>query len=151
MTKPSRGRAKAIERVTQKTLVAAETRQRVVAIVGQVIDELEQRRANGKSDYVAALAKNHETGDLASWKVLKDLLGRDELDTSGAAVNVNLSSLFVKVAAEVGARNRHPANTTLAAPSEKVIDVPFERVAREDVEVIETNPEENDGHGAVDW
>jgi hypothetical protein len=149
MTKPIR-KAAQIDRVRKKTLNAHETKGRIHAIVAQVIDELEQRRADGKSDYVAALADNLETGELVAWKALRDLLPRDEL-TSGGAANLNLSALFVKVAAEVGARDRQAATTTLTAPSEKVIDVPFETVPREEVEVIETNSEENDGHGAVDW
>ena len=50
--KPGRG----LGSLKEKTVHAALTKQRIHAIVGQIIDELEHRRATGKADYVKALA-----------------------------------------------------------------------------------------------
>jgi hypothetical protein len=147
MTKPIRKGAQ-IDRVRKQTLNAHETKNRVHAIVGQVLDELERRRVNGKSDYVAALADNLAAGDLAAWKVLRDLLPRDELESSGAGANVKFGPLFAMVVQQMGERERHERQaaqpTALLGPSEKIIDVPVQGV-------IETNVEEGDGQGAVDW
>jgi hypothetical protein len=145
MTRPIRKGAQ-IDRVRKQTLNAHETKNRVHAIVGQVLDELERRRANGKSDYVAALADNLETGDLAAWKVLRDLLPRDELESSGAGeASVKFGPLFAMVVQQMGERERHERQA-LVAPSEKIIDLEPVR------EVNETNVEGDDRGGtAVEW
>src|SRR4029077_6679760 len=68
----------------EKTVHAHITKQRIHAIVGQVIDELEDRRRKGKSDYVAKLANEVEKHGLAAWQALRDLLPRDDHATSAA-------------------------------------------------------------------
>jgi hypothetical protein len=57
---------------------AALTKQRIHAIVSQVIDELEHRRATGKADYVKALADEVQRGGIAAWKTLRDLAAAEE-------------------------------------------------------------------------
>ena len=79
MTTALRGRpGRGIGPLKEKTVHAALTKQRIHAIVGQVIDELEHRRATGKRDYVKALADEVEKGGIAAWKALRDLLPRDD-------------------------------------------------------------------------
>jgi hypothetical protein len=151
MTKNRRDkRSQQLGEVRQKTINAAATRTRIHAIVGQVIDELEKRRAKGKSDWVASLADEVEKGGLTAWKALRDLLPRDEPENSGAT-NVQVGSLFAIVAAQVGARDRLQGQSGQAvAPSEKMIDVSPTRLE----EVIETTnvEEEDDSRGAVtEW
>jgi len=77
------------------------TKQRIHAIVGQVIDELESRRAAGKSDYVAALADEIERGGLAALEQLKALLPDDtKLPVGGLTMNVNHMYLEAMKAAD---------------------------------------------------
>ena len=75
--------------LNEKTVHAAITKARIHAIVGQVIDELEQRRAKGKGDYVAALANEVEEGGLAAWRSLLGLAasGRPKRAQRGSAIH----------------------------------------------------------------
>ena len=69
MTTALRGRpGRGVGPLKEKTVHAALTKQRIHAIVGQVIDELEHRRATGKADYVKALADEVQRGGIAAWK-----------------------------------------------------------------------------------
>jgi hypothetical protein len=80
------------------------TKQRIHAIVGQVIDELESRRTAGKSDYVAALANEVESGGLAALQQLKTLLPDDaKLPIGGMTMNVNHMYLEAMKAVDAGA------------------------------------------------
>src|SRR5262245_17202210 len=75
MTTAARGRpGRGLAPLKEKTVHAALTKQRIHALVGQVIDELEHRRATGKADYVKALADEVHRGGLAAWKALRELL-----------------------------------------------------------------------------
>jgi hypothetical protein len=96
MTSALRGRpGRGIGPLKEKTVHAALTKQRIHAIVGQVIDELEHRRATGKADYVKALADEVEKGGIAALKALRDLLPRDE-DAPNPGTSFN--GLFVLAA-----------------------------------------------------
>jgi hypothetical protein len=96
MTSALRGRpGQGIGPLKEKTVHAALTKQRLHAIVGQVIDELERRRATGKADYVKALADEVEKGGIAALKALRDLLPRDE-DAPNPGTSFN--GLFVLAA-----------------------------------------------------
>jgi hypothetical protein len=96
MTTALRGRpGRGIGQLKEKTVHATLTKQRIHAIVGQVIDELEHRRATGKADYVKRLADEVEKGGIAAWKSLRDLLPRDE-DTPSSETSFN--GLFVLAA-----------------------------------------------------
>jgi hypothetical protein len=70
------------------------------AIVAQVIDELEHRRAIGKADYVKALAGEVEKGGIAAWKALRDLLPRDE-DMSSPGTSLNIGQLLIAAHKEI--------------------------------------------------
>jgi hypothetical protein len=86
--------------VKEKTVHAALTKQRIHAIVGQVIDELEHRRATGKADYVKALADEVQRGGLAAWKALRELLPRDE-DTSSPGTSLKIGQLLMAAHKEI--------------------------------------------------
>ena len=131
MSSAARGRpGRGIGPLKEKTVHAALTKQRIHAIVGQVIDELERRRATGKKDYVKALADEVEKGGIAAWKALRDLLPRDEDVTPGSAQPVSFSQFFVAAAKE--ASERGPAKTPLP-----VIDVTAEAVSTEATDHVE--------------
>jgi hypothetical protein len=101
MTTALRGRpGQGIGPLKEKTVHAALTKQRIHAIVSQVIDELEHRRAAGKADYVKALADEVQRGGIAAWKALRDLLPRDE-DMPSARPSVSLSQFFVAAHKEI--------------------------------------------------
>jgi hypothetical protein len=91
--------------------------------VGQVIDELEHRRATGKADYVKALADEVQRGGIAAWKALRELLPRDE-DTANSAPNVSVGQLFIAAHKEINRLEQ--AKTVLP-----VIDVEAEPVTAE--------------------
>jgi hypothetical protein len=74
--------------------------QRIHAIVGQVIDELEHRRATGKSDFVKTLADEVEKGGIAAWKALRELLPRDE-DIPSGSPSMSFSQLFIAAHKEI--------------------------------------------------
>jgi hypothetical protein len=101
MTTALRGRpGRGIGPLKEKTVHAVLTKQRIHAIVAQVIDELEHRRATGKADYVKALADEVQRGGIAAWKALRDLLPRDE-DMPSARPSVSLSQFFVAAHKEI--------------------------------------------------
>lgn len=121
MTTALRGRpGRGIGPLKEKTVHAALTKQRIHAIVGQVIDELEHRRATGKADYVKALADEVQRGGLAAWKALRELLPRDE-DTASSTPNVSVGQLFIAAHKEINRLEQ--AKTVLP-----VIDVEAEPV-----------------------
>ena len=124
MTTALRGRqGRGIGPLKEKTVHAALTKQRIHAIVGQVIDELEHRRATGKADYVKALADEVQRGGIAAWKALRELLPRDE-DTASSTPNVSFSQLFIAAHKEINRQEQ----TKKSLP---VIDVEAEPVATE--------------------
>jgi hypothetical protein len=104
----------------EKTVHAALTKQRIHAIVAQVIDELEHRRATGKADYVKALADEVQRGGIAAWKALRDLLPRDE-DIPSGSPSISFSQLFIAAHKEI---NRSEQTKTVPP----VIDVTAEPV-----------------------
>jgi hypothetical protein len=127
MTSAARGRpGRGIGPLKEKTVHAALTKQRIHAIVSQVIDELEHRRAAGKADYVKALADEVQRGGIAAWKALRDLLPRDE-DMPRGNPTVSLSQFFVAAAKE--ASKLEPTNTP-----PPVIDVRVEAVETDALE-----------------
>jgi hypothetical protein len=120
--RPGRG----IAPLKEKTIHAALTKQRIHAIVSQVIDELEHRRATGKADYVKALADEVQRGGIAAWKALRDLLPRDD-DIPSGSPSVSIGQLLIAAHKEI---NRiEQAKTALP-----VIDVIAEPVVEEEVE-----------------
>ncbi len=106
----------------EKTVHAAITKARIHAIVGQVIDELEQRRAKGKGDYVAALANEVEEGGLAAWRSLRDLLPRDDPNApNGEAPSINFGHVFVAAAIEAS-RRANAASQVIDATAKPAIE-----------------------------
>jgi hypothetical protein len=111
-----------VGRLKEKT-VRARTKQRIHAIGGRVIDELEQRRAGGKSDYVAKLADEIEAGGLAAWKSLRDLLPRDDPNApNGAAPSMNFGAIFLTAAIEASKRT-NAASPVIDATAEHVTEM----------------------------
>jgi hypothetical protein len=84
----------------EKTVHAALTKQRIHAIVGQVIDELEHRRATGKADCVKALADEVQRGGIAAWKALRDLLPPDD-NVLGGSPSISFGQLFIAAHKEI--------------------------------------------------
>lgn len=109
----------------EKTVHAALTKQRIHAIVGQVIDELEQRRARGKSDYVAKLADEIEQGGLSAWKSLRDLLPPGDPDpTANPGNSLNIGQVFIAAAIkanELEAKRRANAAPVIDATAEPLM------------------------------
>jgi hypothetical protein len=105
MTRAAEGRpGKHDGELQDRTVHGLLTKQRIHAIVGQVIDELENRRAAGKRDYVAALADEVEKGGLAALQQLKSLLPDDaKLPIGGLTMNVNHMYLEALKAADASA------------------------------------------------
>src|SRR5215510_1715298 len=118
--KASAGRPKGLDgELLERTKHGVIVNQRIRAIVGQVIDELEKRRAAGRGDFVAKLADEVEEGGLAAWKALQELLPRDA-DVAGKVPTptMNLSALFVQAArdlSEMGKRNHEAAISPMAS------------------------------------
>jgi hypothetical protein len=126
MTTALRGRpGRGIGPLKEKTVHAALTKQRIHAIVAQVIDELEHRRATGKADFVKALADEVQRGGIAAWKALRDLLPRDE-DVPSGRPTVGIGQLFIAAHKEV---NRLEEEAKAALP---VIDASFEPVTTDE-------------------
>jgi hypothetical protein len=106
MTRALKGRpGRQIGPLKEKTVHAALTKQRIHAIVSQVIDELEKRRVAGKGDYVAKLADEVAEGGLAAWKSLRDLLPRDDPADAPSGL-MNIGNLFVLAAQQAAERGR---------------------------------------------
>jgi hypothetical protein len=103
----------------EKTVHAAMTKARIHAIVGQVIDELEKRRASGKSDYVAKLADEVQEGGITAWKSLRDLLPRDDV-TPNEAPSKGLGDVFIAAVIEANSR-ANAASPVIDATAEPVI------------------------------
>jgi len=116
----------------EKTLHALATKSRIHAIVGQVIDELESRRAKGKSDYVAKLADEVEKGGISSWKALRDLLPAEDAPAGGNTIN-NFGGVFVAAVQAAYQRQAEatPISAEPASPS-PIIDVLAEPVRTAD-------------------
>jgi hypothetical protein len=129
MSRAAQGRpGQQIGPLKEKTVHAHITKQRIHAIVGQVIDELEDRRRKGKSDYVAKLANEVEEHGLAAWQALRDLLPRDDPATSSAGTTVqNFGSVFVAAVREASERRAEQAAMT-GLP---VIDVTAEPIVED--------------------
>jgi hypothetical protein len=111
---PRRGKpGRQLAPLKAKTIHALQTKQRVHAIVGQVLEELEARRAKGKNDYVAALADEVEKGGLAAWKALRDLLPRDDIEVPpgsiGTMAGATFAGIFAGAAAQAAAMDRAKA------------------------------------------
>jgi hypothetical protein len=119
MRRELKGRpGRSIGPLKEKTVHAALTKQRIHALVGQVIDELEKRRAAGKSDFVKTLADEVEKGGIAAWKALRDLLPRDD-DIPSGSPSLSFSQLFIAAHKEI---NRSEQTKTVPP----VIDVTAE-------------------------
>jgi hypothetical protein len=123
MTRALKGRpGRQLGPLKEKTVHAALTKQRIHAIVGQVIDELEQRRAKGKGDYLAKLADEVEKGGIAVWRSLRDLLPRDDPNTpNGAAPSMNFGHVFVAAAIEAS-RRANAASLVVDATADLAIE-----------------------------
>jgi hypothetical protein len=143
MTKPLRKLKAARDRATTQTLAAGETRNRMRAIVDQVIEEMEKRRTTKRFDYVSALADELQKGGLSAWKELKALLPREDAESNALnASNVHIGSLFAVVAAQVGARARDQ-QVPIAPTSDNMIDVTSSAPMAPVREVIETAEKED--------
>jgi hypothetical protein len=132
MTRALKGRpGRQVAPLKEKTIHAALTKQRIHAIVGQVIDELEKRRAAGKGDYVAKLADEVAEGGLAAWKALRDLLPPGDPDTTGAGT-LNIGQIFV--AAAIESNRRANAALPVIDVTAEPVDTDMETEASDDVE-----------------
>jgi len=74
-----------------------------------VIDELEKRRAKGKSVYVAKLADEIEKGGIAAWKSLMDLLPPDDVQPATDSAQLDFGSVFAAAVKQIGL---HPVPQT---------------------------------------
>jgi hypothetical protein len=137
--------------LTAKTEHALATKARIHAIVSQVIDELEKRRARGKSDYVAILANELEAGGLNAWRALRDLLPKDDPDPAGNRP-INFGAFFVNAAIEASRRTTDAAPPPIDLTSNvlgQLASLPAGAAGRESDDLEETNAEPNAGDGAA--
>jgi len=74
---------------------AAMTRQRLVALVGQAFDELEQRRKQGKGDVVAVLADQILEDPMTALERLGIQLRADEQPGSNGGLSFNIKELYL--------------------------------------------------------
>jgi hypothetical protein len=107
-----------------KTIHALGTKSRIHAIVGQVIDELERRRAKGKSDYIVKLADEVEEGGLPAWKSLKDLLPADDVQPAAGGTQFQFGNIFVAAVREASARQAAAEAPAIESTALPIIDVP---------------------------
>jgi hypothetical protein len=84
-----------------------------------VIDELEHRRATGKSDFVKTLADEVEKGGIAAWKALRELLPRDE-DIPSGSPSMSFSQLFIAAHKEI---NRSEQMKTVPGPVAELVGI----------------------------
>jgi hypothetical protein len=112
----------------EKTVHGLATKSRIRAVVDLVIDELQDRRAKGKSDHVALLADEIEKGGIAAWKSLLDLLPSDDVASGaiGTMAGASLAGIFAGAAAQAAAQAR-------ATPTAEIIDVTAEPVPADHV------------------
>jgi len=93
MSRAAQGRpGQQIGPLKEKTVHALATKSRIHALVGQVIDELEKRRAKGKGDYIAKLADEVEKGGISAWKSLKDLLPSDDVQPAADSAQFHFAA-----------------------------------------------------------
>jgi hypothetical protein len=130
----------------EKTIHALGTKARIYAIAGQVIEELEKRRAKGKSDYIAKLADEIEDGGLAAWKALKELLPAD--DVQPANMQLNFGLVFAAAAKQASERQAAGAPAILESTALPIIDMPAAEPAPG--EYVQTEPPPDDD-GSVEW
>jgi hypothetical protein len=81
-----------------------------------VIDELEERRAKGKSDYVAKLADEIEKGGIAAWKSLNDLLPADDVQPAVGNAQFNFGSVFVAAVKQMSERHSAVGASAIEGP-----------------------------------
>lgn len=134
MSRGNRGKpGQQVGPLKEKTVNAHLTKQRIHAIVSQVIDELEQRRVKGKSDYVANLADEIEKGGIAAWRSLRDLLPADETAPAGGGNQFHFGSVFVAAVSQAAQR----AIPTTPLPVIDVTAVPVAEAQEETEPVVE--------------
>ena len=104
--------------------------QRIRALVGQALDELERRRASGRSDIVKKIADEVEKGGIAALRSLQELLPKDDV-TGKVQPAMTMQALFVQAAREVGQldRERRDAVTPMASLLELTANVEPEHAA----------------------
>jgi hypothetical protein len=121
-----------------------------------VIDELEKRRAAGKSDFVKTLADEVETGGIAAWKALRDLLPRDE-DIPSASPSISFSQLFIAAHKEINrleqTKTVPPVIDVIAEPVPALAGLADRRNGARDDQLSDrlgkTNHAANVSHGAA--
>ncbi len=130
--------------LNEKTVHGLNTKSRIRAIVGLVIDELQDRRAKGKSDHVALLADEIEQGGISAWKSLLDLLPADDAAPAalGNMASATFAGIFAGAAAQAAAQARERAT-----PLAEIIDV-----TAEPVPAVDHAHDETPGNDEpVDW
>jgi hypothetical protein len=146
MTHAARGRpGRQLGRFKEKTITAQLTKQRIHAIVGQVIDELEKRRAKGKSDYVANLADEIEKGGIAAWKSLMDLLPPDDVQPATDSAQFNFGSVFAAAVKQMSERQSAAGAPAIEGPGLPIIDLTATEIQAETVK------HEPAGQQQTDW
>src|SRR5262245_20413048 len=129
MANASRGTPAKVRGENAATLHGRATRRRVQAIIGQILDEIEQRRAAGRSDSVSrACAEIEKMPALDALRALRDLLPADE-PAAGKAPTLNIPALFVQVARAAGEQHNRaiasldpPGVIDLTANAESPLD-----------------------------
>src|SRR5262245_37932402 len=106
--------------------------QRIRALVGQALDELERRRAKGRSDVVAKLADQIEKDPITALRSLQDLLPKD--DVAGKAPTLNMQALFVQASREMSESMRNQRDTI--SPTAPLLDVMPRAEPMRDVEPV---------------
>jgi len=122
------------------------------AIVGLVIDELEKRRAAGKSDFVKTLADEVEKGGIAAWKALRELLPRDE-DIPSGSPSMSFSQLFIAAHKEINRSEQMktvpPVIDVIAEPTLALAGLTDTRDGAGGDRLGKTNHAANVSHGAA--
>lgn len=128
MTERRRKAGQQVAALKEKTVHGLTTKSRIRAIVGLVIDELQERRAKGKSDHVALLADEIEKGGIVAWKSLLDLLPADDVVPAALgniAAGATLAGIFAGAAAQAAQGRAAPP---IEDDEPSIIDVTAEPV-----------------------
>ena len=128
---------------TKKALLI---KQRIHALIGQALDEVDRRRARGKSDVVAKIADAIEKDPLAALRSLQELLPKnDDAASKVPAPTLSMQALFVQAARTVSeierkGRDAIPPNASLLELVANAEPVP-------DAEPSSARPEDD----RIDW
>jgi hypothetical protein len=136
----------------ERTVHGLQTKARIRAVIDLAIDELEQRRAKGKSDHVALLADEIEKGGIAAWKSLIDLLPPDDMAPPAALGNMasaTFAGIFAGAAAQAAAA--HAASQREAKPELDTNGLPILDAIATPVPEADAEPETPADDEPVEW